>query len=58
MPVLIITAGGKPPTDHIFSHVELDGAEVIGLFQDLSRYKQGKGSRPLLNNPLESTLLV
>lgn len=29
--MLIITAGGKPPTDHIFSRVELDGAEVIGL---------------------------
>ena len=31
MPVLIITAGGKPPSDHIFSHVELGGAGVIGL---------------------------
>ena len=31
VPVLIITAGGNPPSNRIFSRVELGGAGVTGL---------------------------
>ena len=58
--MLIITVGGKPPTDHIFSRVELDGGgAVIGLSVLRSLQVQaGEGEQPLLSNPLESTLPV